>query len=62
MHYGGTFLSVSLASVAFAPADGGTRLTFTEQIAYLDGKDGTASRKQGTAAHLDRLGAVLRAR
>jgi uncharacterized protein YndB with AHSA1/START domain len=60
MHYDRTFLSVSLATVEFAAAHGGTRLTFSEQAAYLDGKDGTAARERGTAAHLDRIAAALR--
>src|SRR5580700_6297160 len=37
MHLDDIHLSVSLATVKFAPAGGGTGLTFTEQVAYLDG-------------------------
>ena len=60
MHVGDRHLSVSLATVELAPADGdGTRLTFTEQAAFLDGEDGVKSREGGTAAHLDRLALVL---
>lgn len=59
MHHRGTHLSVSLATVEFAPAGGGTRMTFTEQAAFLDGRDGTDSRRTGTAAHFDRLGGIL---
>jgi uncharacterized protein YndB with AHSA1/START domain len=60
MYVGDKHLSVSLATVEFAAAaGGGTRMTFTEQAAFLDGEDGVRSREQGTAAHLDRLALVL---
>lgn len=60
MHVGNKHLSVSLATVEFtATARGGTRMTFTEQAAFLDGEDGTKSREGGTAAHFERLGPVL---
>ena len=61
MHHGGAHLSVSLATVEFFEEQGGTRLVFTEQAVFLDGSDGAASREVGTAAHLDRIGEVLRA-
>lgn len=55
--------SVSLASVEIEPLDSDhTRLTFTEQVAFLDGtpgQKGVASRKDGTTAHLERLNAFL---
>jgi uncharacterized protein YndB with AHSA1/START domain len=60
MHIGEKHLSVSLATVELAAAKGGgTRMTFTEQAAFLDGEDGTRSREAGTAAHFERLGPVL---
>lgn len=60
MHVGDRHLSLSLATVEFAAVAGGkTRMTFTEQAAFLDGEDGTAGRERGTAAHFDRLPAVL---
>lgn len=55
--------SVSLATVEITPASSGSRLVFTEQIAFLDGTnsaEGTSSREGGTAAHLNRLGQQLR--
>jgi uncharacterized protein YndB with AHSA1/START domain len=53
-------LSASLATVELAGAgEGATRMTFTEQAAFLDGEDGTRSREAGTAAHFDRLAGVL---
>jgi uncharacterized protein YndB with AHSA1/START domain len=62
MHLGGQHHSVSLATVELAPSGHGTRLIFTEQVAFLDGTDGnegTVSRQLGTAAHLDRLAQQL---
>lgn len=59
VHHSDAHLSVSLATVELAPAPDGTRLVFTEQAAFLDGRDGTRSREEGTAAHLDRLGRIL---
>jgi uncharacterized protein YndB with AHSA1/START domain len=48
-------VSVSLVTVEFAPAKGGTRLVFTEQGAFLDGHDTPAEREHGTRIGLDRL-------
>jgi uncharacterized protein YndB with AHSA1/START domain len=59
MHHAGTHLSVSLATVELLAAGAGTRMTFTEQAAFVDGQDGTRSREEGTAAHFDRLARVL---
>jgi uncharacterized protein YndB with AHSA1/START domain len=62
MRLSGRHHSVSLATVELAPSGRGTRLIFTEQVAFLDGTDGnegTVSRQLGTAAHLDRLALQL---
>lgn len=53
-------ISVSLATVQLEPAGAGTRLTFTEQGAYLDGFDTPDVREEGTGQLLDALGAELR--
>ncbi|GAA4590667.1 SRPBCC family protein [Planotetraspora phitsanulokensis] len=59
--YGETELAtVSLTSVEFAPADGGTLLTLTEQGTFLDGREDPDWRRQGTSEWLDALGADLR--
>ncbi|GGL89628.1 SRPBCC family protein [Nakamurella endophytica] len=55
----GRRISVSVATVELDSTAGGTRLTYTEQGAYLDGLDSAASRRTGTAAQLDRLDTVL---
>jgi uncharacterized protein YndB with AHSA1/START domain len=59
MHVDDKRVSVSLATVELAPAGRGTRLTFTEQAAFLDGFDGAAGREQGTGLLLDQLGRML---
>jgi len=53
-----THLSVSIATAEFEPIKNQTRLIFTEQVAFLDGTngtEGTSSREHGTGAHLERL-------
>jgi uncharacterized protein YndB with AHSA1/START domain len=52
-------ISVSLATMQLASADGGTKLMVTEQGAFLDGYDDAGSREHGTGYLLDRLGASL---
>ena len=58
---GGALVSVSLATVEFRPADGGTgtTLTYTEHGAFLDGLDDPELRKNGTGGMLDELGRWL---
>ena len=51
--------SAALTTVELAAAGGGTRLLLTEQVAFLDGVDGTASRQRGWGALLDRLGDAI---
>ena len=52
--------SAALATVELAADGGGTRLLLTEQVAFLDGVDGAASRRSGWGALLDRLGDATR--
>jgi uncharacterized protein YndB with AHSA1/START domain len=59
MHQGERRISVSLSTVEFEPDDGGTRLRYTEQGAYLDGLDTPEQREHGTRELLDALGRVL---
>jgi uncharacterized protein YndB with AHSA1/START domain len=61
MHIDKTRISVSLATVEFKAAPGGTRLIYTEQGVFLDGYDGAADRKRGTQDLLDKLEKALRA-
>lgn len=60
MDHDETRISVSLATLEFAPARGGTRLVFTEQGAFLDGRDALAQREQANSALLEELDEVLR--
>ena len=61
LSFGGPLVSVSLATVEFRPADGGsgTQLTYTEHGAFFDGLDDPELRKNGTGGMLDELGRLL---
>jgi uncharacterized protein YndB with AHSA1/START domain len=59
MHLDDAKISVSLATVEFRDADGGTRLLVTETGAFLDGYDDAGSREHGTNFLMDRMGASL---
>lgn len=60
MHLDGRRISVSLGTVQLAPEGERTRLTYTEQGAFLDGLDTPEAREQGTGGLLDALGEELR--
>jgi uncharacterized protein YndB with AHSA1/START domain len=51
--------SAALTTVELAADGGGTRLLLTEQVAFLDGVDGTAGRERGWGGLLDRLGDAI---
>ena len=59
MHLDEVHHSLSLATVELFPTSNGTRLLFTEQVAFLDGTSSVSSREHGTAVHLDRLTTYL---
>jgi uncharacterized protein YndB with AHSA1/START domain len=59
MHIGPAKISASLATVEFAPVVAGTKLTITEQGAFLDGYDDAGSRKQGTQYLMELIGRSL---
>ena len=59
MHIGDARISVSLATVTFEPEAQGSRMTFTEQVVFLDGYEDAGSRELGTNVLLDQLGASL---
>jgi uncharacterized protein YndB with AHSA1/START domain len=52
-------ISVSLGTLELAAAGSGTRLTYTEQAAMLDGLDTIEARRQGTDELFDALGRAL---
>jgi uncharacterized protein YndB with AHSA1/START domain len=59
MHIDGAKISVSLATLELKPAGEGTKLTLTEQGAFLDGYDDAGSREHGTNVLMDRVVEVL---
>jgi uncharacterized protein YndB with AHSA1/START domain len=59
LRLGDRLISVSLATIEFKRQGAGTRMTLTEQGAFLDGYDGAAEREEGTREGMDRLGAAL---
>jgi uncharacterized protein YndB with AHSA1/START domain len=59
MYVGERKLSVSLATIVLEAQGKGTRLTMTEQGAYLDGVEDGTQREAGTKQLLDNLGRSL---
>lgn len=57
---GGRRIAASLGTVELLPADGGTRLIYTEQSAFLDGLDAPENHQQGWGVLLANLEAELR--
>jgi uncharacterized protein YndB with AHSA1/START domain len=55
----GRRLSVSLVTIEFFGNRRGTRMVYTEQLAYFDGHEDRAERLRGTQEGLDRLGLHL---
>jgi uncharacterized protein YndB with AHSA1/START domain len=60
MRKDGERISASLVTVELEATRGGTRMTFTEQGAFLDGHDAPAQREHGTREGLAHLDAELR--
>lgn len=52
---GDRLTSASLVTVEFAPGGRGTRMSFTEQAAFLDGHDDREERIHGTNEGFDRM-------
>jgi len=61
LHHCGRFHSATLSSLQLEPEGNGTRVSYTEQIVFLDGKDGTEDRRRGTAFQFDQRENALRA-
>ena len=55
----GVPLSGSLLTMEYLPEGSGTKLVFTEQGAYLDGKDGPIHREEGSRELLEALAKLL---
>jgi uncharacterized protein YndB with AHSA1/START domain len=52
--------SVSITTIELSDADGGTKLTFTEQGTFFDGLDAVENREHGSRELLELLGHSLR--
>lgn len=61
MTVAGAPLSSSLSTIELVPASSGTLLRFTEHTAFLDGNDGSASRREGSMGLLEALARELEA-
>ncbi|HKC29121.1 MAG TPA: SRPBCC family protein [Jatrophihabitans sp.] len=59
MHLNDQRISVSLMTVEFVGAPGGTQMVLTEQDAFLDGLDTREQREEGTRILFDKLGEFL---
>jgi uncharacterized protein YndB with AHSA1/START domain len=59
MYVGDRKLSVSLTTIEIEAQGGSTRLTMTEQGAFLDGVEDGSQREAGTKQLLDQLGRSL---
>jgi len=55
MHLDGKLISISLATVLFAVDGAGSKLTITEQGAFVDGYEDKGSREQGTRGLMERI-------
>jgi len=55
MHLNNVRISVSLATIEFAPDGEGTQLTLSEHGAFLDGYDDAGSREKGTSDLMDAM-------
>ena len=59
MTVGGACISVSLVTVVLAAAGAKTNMTFTEQVAFLDGHADVEERREGTEVGLARIDGEL---
>ena len=59
MSLGEKRISASLATFELLQAEGGTKLVFTDQVAFFEGADGPDMRKEGWTKILESLGAEL---
>ncbi|MCW6530073.1 MULTISPECIES: SRPBCC family protein [Sphingomonas] len=59
LYHSGMFHSVTLSSLELEADGDGTRVSYTEQIVFLDGEDGTEARRHGTGIQFDMIEHVL---
>ncbi len=53
LHHSGRFHSVTQSSLVLTPDGAGTHVAYTEQMVFIDGEDGTESRRHGTSLQYD---------
>lgn len=59
LHLSGHFHSVTLSSLVLQGEADRTHVSYTEQIIFIDGRDGTGDRRHGTELMFDRIANVL---
>ncbi|OHV77918.1 SRPBCC family protein [Ensifer sp. LCM 4579] len=59
LYHSAHFHSVTLSSLELEAQGDGTHVSYTEQIVFLDGKDGTADRRHGTGIQFDMIETTL---
>lgn len=59
LHLSGHFHSVTLSSLVLQGEAGRTHISYTEQIVFIDGRDGTGDRQHGTELMFDRIANTL---
>lgn len=59
LHHSGRFHSVTLSSLELAAEGDKTRVSYTEQIVFLYGNDGTADRRHSTGIQFDMIETAL---
>lgn len=62
LYHSARFHSVTLSSLELVPDGDRTQVSYTEQIVFLDGKDGTADRRRGTELQFEMIEAALQLR
>jgi uncharacterized protein YndB with AHSA1/START domain len=56
----GELHSVTLSSLDLEPDGDRTRVSYTEQIVFMDGQDGTQMRRDGTEGHFEKIESLLK--
>jgi uncharacterized protein YndB with AHSA1/START domain len=59
LHHADRFHSVTMASLVLQPQANRTNVSYTEQIVFIDGRDGTADRQHGTEPMFATIESVL---
>jgi uncharacterized protein YndB with AHSA1/START domain len=59
LHLSGELHSVTLSSLDLVPEGDRTRVSYTEQIVFMDGKDGVEMRRNGTEGHFEAIEKLL---